>query len=328
MSNLIKKIRHLASVVWGSRFLFHILPLKYFIKIIRVRYRIRQSEKGDDLNPLYHLENDILSDYCCNCLLVDFDCDFPIVENVVSTGTEPIWICWLQGKDKLPELNQMCCRSIEQFSNGHPLKFIDDVNVHDYLDIPSYIKKQYENKNIKPAIYADYIRCALLAKYGGLWLDSTILLTDTISEEAFQTEFYSIKNAIRDHWSVSYYRWASFIMGTTQNSHFFRLVQQMFEYYLSRYKVNFTYVMIDFFFETIYKKNLQFKTYIDNRPFSNPQMHELRFGLNKQYSESCFQQYTIDTSVFKLTYKTELVEETVDGQKTIYNYLLDKFMRA
>jgi len=323
MRRIILKIRNFASAIKGTYYLHQILPIKHFLKLIVISYKIKGCEDDITKDNLYKDSNDVLADYCTNILLKDFDCKFPIIESSRNTGNEPIWVCWLQGRDSLPELNKLCLKSIERFSNHHPVIFIDSNNVHNYITIPDNIKQLYNDHLILPAIYADYIRCSLLANHGGLWLDSTILLTDNIPEFAFQTEFYSIKSPLREHWSVSYHRWASFIMGTTKEAHFFKHIQTFFEYYLSLYNVNFSYLMIDFFFETVYQKNGEFRKYIDTRPCTNPQIHELRFCLGCEYNKILLKKFTENTSIFKLTYKMALPTETANGQETLYKHLLD-----
>ena len=321
-----KSVKHLVSSFIFTSHYRRVLPLRLYLRYLKVDFLLKEKENEEEKGELYKQYNDILSDYCTNILLKDIQFDYPIVKNHRRNGDEPIWICWLQGKDNMPELNRMCCESIKKHSNNHPVIFVDESNIREYITISDRIEQLYRRKKILPAIYADYIRCALLAQHGGLWLDSTILLTSDIDEQSFETEFYSIKDQCRDNWSVSYYRWASFIMGSTKDARTFKLLQSLFEYFFSQFDLNFSYIMIDYFIESIYQKNKAFRDYINERPYTNGGLHSLRFRLSEEYNEENWELLTRDSNVFKLTYKIELNTETNDGKETIYGYLIKKYL--
>ena len=88
-----------------------------------------------------------------------------------------VWVCWLQGYDKAPHIVKRCIDSIRQHSRGLDTVVIDNTNIHDYITIPRHISEKYEKGIIPNAHYSDYIRVSLLALHGGIWIDSTVLLT-------------------------------------------------------------------------------------------------------------------------------------------------------
>lgn len=326
MTKNFNSIKHLLSSLIFSSHYRRVLPLRLYLRYLKVEFLLKEKENENGKSELYKQHNDILSVYCTNILLKDIKFDYPIIKKHRSNGDEPIWICWLQGEDDMPELNKMCCESIKKHANKHPVIFVDESNIREYVTISDRIEQLYRSKKILPAVYADYIRCALLAQHGGLWLDSTILLTSDIDEQSFETEFYSIKDYCRDNWSISYYRWATFIMGATKNSRTFKLLQSLFEYYFSQFDLNFSYIMIDYFIESIYQKNDAFHDYIEERPYTNRELHSLRFRLSEEYNEEEWHRLTQNTNVFKLTYKIELRTETSKGKDTNYGYLLKNYL--
>lgn len=54
---------------------------------------------------------------------------------------------------------------------------IDAENWKEYIELPDYIVKKWEKKQIPPAIFSDLLRLQLLIEYGGTWIDSTVLCT-------------------------------------------------------------------------------------------------------------------------------------------------------
>ena len=55
---------------------------------------------------------------------------------------------------------------------------LDESTIHDYVTLPEYIEKKWKEGKIGNAQYSDLVRNELLIKYGGYWIDSTVLLTD------------------------------------------------------------------------------------------------------------------------------------------------------
>ena len=92
-----------------------------------------------------------------------------------------IWWCWLQGIESAPPIVRACYNSLvygEWFKvNGYKVNVIDEENWKDYVELPDYIVKKWEKKQIPPALFTDLLRLQLLIKYGGTWIDSTVLCT-------------------------------------------------------------------------------------------------------------------------------------------------------
>jgi len=91
-----------------------------------------------------------------------------------------IWTCWWQGEEKAPLLVKKCIASMHQYANGYEVVIINKDNVQRYVEIPDFIIEKHTRGIIPHAHFVDIIRLLLLQKYGGVWIDSTILLTDLL----------------------------------------------------------------------------------------------------------------------------------------------------
>lgn len=69
---------------------------------------------------------------------------------------------------------------MEKYVPDRKIIYLDANNYMKYIDIPNDIKEMYRQGIIGYAHFSDIIRLELLKKYGGLWLDATILLTGKI----------------------------------------------------------------------------------------------------------------------------------------------------
>ena len=87
----------------------------------------------------------------------------------------PVFVFWWQGLDGAPDIVKSCIASMRRHIGSHPLVVITRDNVWDYVDIPEYIYEKVERKIITQTQISDIQRIALLERYGGLWLDATIM---------------------------------------------------------------------------------------------------------------------------------------------------------
>ena len=74
-----------------------------------------------------------------------------------------VWILWFQGWDKAPWLSQKCAESWKKLNPGWDVRLIDENN----CPVPIYGDTAQAR--------SDVVRLELLAKYGGIWADSTML---------------------------------------------------------------------------------------------------------------------------------------------------------
>jgi len=81
-----------------------------------------------------------------------------------------VWLLWLQGWSEAPWLARQVRRSYEKFASAYDLRLLDAANVSVYMNV-SYL----QHPSLSAAARSDVIRVHLLARYGGLWADSSLL---------------------------------------------------------------------------------------------------------------------------------------------------------
>lgn len=242
-----------------------------------------------------------------------------LTENVEDNN---IWVCWWQGKKSMPEMVKKCFNSIIRYSNGHPVKLITFDNYKDYVQVDYRIVDKLKNGTFKLAHFADLVRLKLLEQYGGLWLDSTILLTANINEDFFQ-KFFSVKIRPVDNDSVSEYRWCSFVLGGGKNIRYiYSQLSCMLERYMLENDLFIDYLLIDYFLNILYRQDKSVKETIDTMPFTNPNLHKLRLLFENEFDETIWKTIVSNTNIFKLTYKGVHSRYTKSGIPTFYGHIL------
>lgn len=70
------------------------------------------------------------------------------------------------------------------------LVVLDKKTIFDWISLPDYIMKKWENGQISAAHFSDICRIELLYRYGGVWMDATDYITSDIPDEIMKSEFF------------------------------------------------------------------------------------------------------------------------------------------
>ncbi|GEO70623.1 capsular polysaccharide synthesis protein [Levilactobacillus acidifarinae] len=255
-----------------------------------------------------HLKKD---EIILNYLRKRYPVDFVRGKQNDRVDDSKIWVFWYQGKSAMPEVVRTTFNSIIENSNNHEVVLLTGQNVGKYIDIPIVIQEKVENKSVTLTEYSDIIRACILARYGGLWLDATVLVTRLIPDEIFKKSFFTIKNLEdeRDplfYISVSHLRWTTYVMGGKANNELFLYLADALVKYNSDESALIDYLLLDYFIEIGYEKIPFFKKSLDELSVSNSEKEELVLRMNATFPDSKTQRLLkSDTYMFKLTYKVK-----------------------
>lgn len=251
------------------------------------------------------------------------------IEEKISIKTKSyyIWVLWWQGEKAMPTIIRSTINSIKAATDKKVILITLD-NVRNYIEIPDFIWQKYKQKQMGPAHFSDYVRMALLEKYGGLWIDSTVLCTSKIPDWIYNQQLFTIRAVDKvteelDEKYVAKGRWNTQVWGTNMVDHFFfKTIRILLEQYWSRNNFMIDYLLFDDFILYAYNKYSEIKNAINAVPISNLKMHSLLPVINSKYDQETMDDLTTNTCMFKLTYKGHFIEE-LNGVGTFYKYILD-----
>jgi hypothetical protein len=149
----------------------------------------------------------------------------------VLEKSEYVWMLWLQGIENAPILVQKCYERLQKNANGKKVVFLTSDNLEQYVQLPEYITHKFEQGILSPAHYSDAIRLELLHKFGGLWLDSTILIREPIDKNIFELEDFCVKGQVPFKFDYKWYEmlnWESYIWGAKKGSRLVKFIRQIF----------------------------------------------------------------------------------------------------
>ena len=253
----------------------------------------------------------------------------------------PVWFFWWQGEESMPEIINICYQTLKYYSNGHTINLITQNNYPDFADIPGYIIKKLNSKRITLTSFSDILRVCLLFEHGGLWLDSTILLTKPLSslpEICKHLGFWSpkdngniLKTCFRaGNWIIRESRWLAFCFYASKHNVLTEFIREMYFSYLKKTNILIDYFIIDYFINIAYDTISDVRVMIDSVPENNPMIHEIqhRLNLNHEYNKILFDDVCKNTFFHKLTWKTEkgdFNKFTKNNKLTNYGHIINNF---
>ena len=238
-----------------------------------------------------------------------------------SIEQHTIWVLWWQGYDDAPPLVKACINSIYRNKGEFNVILLSSDNIDKYIEIPYEIKSKV-GKGMKYAHLADYIRLKLLATYGGLWIDSTFLLTSPLPSEIADYSWYTIRSRNEYYYCISNFRWAINFMYFSKDNLFVKKLFSLFDSYWMKYDVAIDYFIMDYAIYWLLYNNKLFLEDFAIIPKSNPECFDgLMNMLNDSYEENKYNKMISKTWAHKLSYRIELKNDPI----SYYSHLLNEF---
>lgn len=226
-----------------------------------------------------------------------------------------VWQYWAQGFDSLPELVRICMDSVDEYCKGEEYAVVrlTDANLSEYISLPVDVLKNINRYS--RTFFSDFVRCCVLAEYGGCWLDSTVLLTGKINERFWREDFFVFRrnpdNGHKKYWKNAfayYYGWLSGFKVRTLSSIIFAKKDNRLIIMLRDILVYFFengYKLPDYFFLQILVEELLRDSSLKVVWEDDTTPHLLQQYINDPKFDLCSLSEIMEiTSIHKLTYKS------------------------
>jgi len=235
----------------------------------------------------------------------------------------PIWVCWWQGEEAMPPIVKCCFNSVKRYSGTHPVILITKDNVSDYITIPPHIINKVDKGIITITHFSNIVRMLLLAKYGGLWLDATILVTGDINFTNNPLSFFTIHRDFGGNY-ITKRRWAGNCIGAgISGIYLFDFIFELLSEYWKEYNVFIDYFLYDYSIALAYNYIPYIKQMIDDVPLNNKNYSLLKPLLKREFDQDIYNDIIKDTIFHKLKYVSQTM--TSDKKLTFYGYMSNKY---
>ena len=162
----------------------------------------------------------------------------------------------------------------------------------------------------------------MLAKYGGLWLDSTFYCTRSLEDMAFKVPLFSIKRPDYLHCSVAQGYFAGYSLACdADHRRIFATIRDFFLEYWRTSDFLVDYLLVDYMIVMAQRYDSSIADAFAAIEPNNPYCDNLYKVLGEPYDAGLWKELSEDTSLFKLTWKHEFHEQR-EGKPTFYAKLL------
>lgn len=224
-------------------------------------------------------------------------------------ASDKVWVFWWQGIDSMPDIVKKCYESLVKFEK-EKVVLITKENFKEYTNIPNYILKKVETGEMTLTHFSDILRFNLLRNHGGLWVDSTVLFINELTN--MDVPFYTCSGYYDDtHFFVSRGRWTGFLIGGSKNLELFIFMDEFFRIYWKENSVLIDYFLIDYALNYAYSHNISnFKNYsIENNGINNPHLFDLMKEINGKFDNNKYMKWKRNDYAFKLSYKKKIIRK-------------------
>lgn len=233
-----------------------------------------------------------------------------------------VWVCWFQGIENAPEVVKRCYQSLRDNLTDREIILLTSDNIEEYVKFPAYIYEKWRSGQITHTHMTDLLRLELLIKYGGTWIDSTVLCTrkrNQIPDYFFDSDLFFYQNLKpgRDGHATVLSSW--YMCGCTNNKILMAVRYLCYEYWKNHNDMVDYFLLHDFFQIVIEYYEDDWKKVI---PYSNATPHILLLRLFDKYDEKMFECILGQTPFHKLSYK--FTDEQRDIPDTYYQKLFVK----
>lgn len=303
----------------GKRYVLSILGLK--IKLIKNGYdfkswnfRYLRCKIYKLINPNYDVPTNYVLKYRYAIDLAHKELE-NIPKEEINQLTGKFWTMWLQ--DNIPESMQMCLNTIKHF---HPdITIITEKNINQYVNIPDFIYEKYKKGIIRPPHFSDYIRMCLLDKYGGTWIDASLLMTDKIPEFILKQPFFILQSQDKEYVS-------NFFIHSGKNNFLIKTMKIYLEEYWKHENITINYYFFHSFFNYIIKSDpTSINIYNNIIPYLNSIVRYMTDNIALNADEDAWNYLSHSCFMYKFQRKNKVA---VKNPNSWYNFLLNKYRKG
>lgn len=182
------------------------------------------------------------------------------LSSIEPSSERKVWFCWMQGLESAPMVVRMCYESLCRNITDREIVVVTESNWRELVELSLDIVMKYENGIIPHAHFTDLIRLELLARYGGTWIDSTVLMTDPSLMKDGEEQLKEILNAdlfffqYRKRRDEAYRGISNWFISASAGNRLLRTLQKMLYQYWRDYDCVVEYFVFHLFFGMIAEK--------------------------------------------------------------------------
>lgn len=242
----------------------------------------------------------------------------PVQEQQAS---DKVWICWLQGYDNAPDIVKAAISSVRENMPDREVILLTEENIPLYVQFSEIIMKKREMGRIPDAHYSDLLRAELLCRYGGLWVDATVLCTSPdIPEYIVSAPLFVYKAIDLTGLDSPPVLASSWLIGAWSNHPIMLLTRRLLQAYWEDHRSLSEYFVFHIFFSAAARRYPELWAAVPT--YSNACPHVLVQELNEPFSEERWQQLRAMSVFHKLSHHVDYPKD----KDTFYSRIINRYL--
>lgn len=231
-----------------------------------------------------------------------------------------IWLIWWQGLDgDTPGKIKENVENLKKVNNDWKVVLVSKENYKEFINIPCCLEEHIRKGKISMTHISDYLRIALLEKYGGVYIDCNFFVLRKFEFEENQL-FFTIKHGLFSKWHVSKGLWTTGLLAAGRKNILFTFLKEMYDNYFEDYSFVPSYFFIDVLIGIGYENVSLIKKEIDDVRKNNEEYNFINENGNDIFDNKVWQKVKKNTYVFNVNYKNYFEYEKL-GRRTYYGNL-------
>jgi hypothetical protein len=261
-----------------------------------------------------------------NAVIKDFEYEIEKLDDCLNKAPAPaknqkykLFQYWHQGFDNLPGVVKNCYKSVDFYlGEDFDIIRIEFKTLGDYIYLSDHIIQASKEEKMTIAHFSDIIRNKLLLEYGGMWLDSTVLITgkDDIKN------FTSLDNRLmfsrfvfsnpKEH-AVQFESWI--MWSRSKGNLVFKIADKVLLDYWHKHKVVGNYFLYHIILTTILLADKRFKNLFhwNDRFYLGNSLDLGRYLIGERFDLTLLDNVKAKTDIHKLDFKVQNFENDIFG---------------
>lgn len=251
-----------------------------------------------------------------------------IVPKPINTVT--IWVFWGQGEENMPPLVKACYRQLTHLNEN--IRLVTSTNIKDYITLNPLIYSKVKEGHISWAHFSDIIRTTLLAKYGGLWIDATVWVSERIPFQMLSNfEIFSPNGKVPQtnksvrFWTSFEWNWSTWCLWSKNtDSRLFLFVSSMLQAIGEREKCWPDYVIQDYLIYYACRNFPDVQQAMEKiQGISGKKRNDFASMMDQSFDIIQYTNLTSSDFAFKLSFRSLWKTKSSSGEETFYGRILN-----
>ena len=247
-------------------------------------------------------------------------------------GPLPVWTLWWDGEENAPPCVRLALQSQKKYfsGQGYAYRVLNKENYGAYVQLDPAVLARYGKGEMSLTHLSDALRCKLLRRHGGLWIDATVYMTAPLDRDALAGDFYTVRKTTYPEnlrAMIPAGRWACYLMGCHPGDPLMIFLTEGYRTYWRKYADVPDYYLLDEMIDAAYRLIPSVRREIDSVPVNNERIFDLYNMRNEAFLPGKVEPVLRANRLHKLSYKDVYADCCPDGRMTVWKWMREEARR-